>query len=339
MSPGPSGPIRGQGGAPAAAGRPLGRPSWPASAARRYDLDAGRLRAGWYSRRVRASAERGRVQGPGRAEADLGPWAVPVVIFRRQFPSGHPDVCMAISRPRGSPPDGSLQGSLDPSPDGSLNPSLNGSPRGWGTCGRWPRLVCAGQDACPATLRWSPPDRFIARRWASFVGPLRAKSWRADDSAGPAGRTRYRAHPRKPTCGYAAIPPFQCAVSYDLPMSLPSFPSTSVMFTTTAAVGGLAVTWTRCGLGARSRPRATDWPAAAAPASTLIVPATRPRRLPCSGLGWTSSGSSPSSSSSHPSRKRPERDRGARRQSTVADRAGGPPASLRRSSEGDQSLW
>ena len=27
----------------------------------------------------------------------------------------------------------------------------------------------------------SPPDRFIARRWASFVGPLRAKSWRADD--------------------------------------------------------------------------------------------------------------------------------------------------------------
>jgi hypothetical protein len=37
--------------------------------------------------------------------------------------------------------------------------------------------------------------------------------------------------------------------------------------------------------------------------------------------------------------QRAERDRGARRQSTVADRAGGPPASLRRSSEGDQSLW
>jgi hypothetical protein len=36
------------------------------------DLDAGRFRAGWYFRRVRASAERGRVQGPGRAEADLG---------------------------------------------------------------------------------------------------------------------------------------------------------------------------------------------------------------------------------------------------------------------------
>jgi hypothetical protein len=41
------------------------------------DLDAGVCRAGWYSRRVRASAERGRVQGPGRAEADLGPRAVP----------------------------------------------------------------------------------------------------------------------------------------------------------------------------------------------------------------------------------------------------------------------
>jgi hypothetical protein len=23
--------------------------------------------------------------------------------------------------------------------------------------------------------RWSPPDRFSARRWAAFVGPLRAK--------------------------------------------------------------------------------------------------------------------------------------------------------------------
>jgi hypothetical protein len=29
--------------------------------------------------------------------------------------------------------------------------------------------------ACPASLRRSPSGRFIARRWASFVGPLRAK--------------------------------------------------------------------------------------------------------------------------------------------------------------------
>jgi hypothetical protein len=54
---------------------------------------------------------------------------------------------------------------------------------------------------CPATPRWSPPDRQNARRWASFVGPLRADSWRADDRAGPAGRARHRAHPRNPGCG------------------------------------------------------------------------------------------------------------------------------------------
>jgi hypothetical protein len=35
------------------------------------------------------------------------------------------------------------------------------------------------------------PARFIARRWPFFVGPLRAKEWRADDWAGPAGRTRF----------------------------------------------------------------------------------------------------------------------------------------------------
>ena len=70
VSSGPSGPTRGQAGAPAAA---VGRlPSRLAGvAARRYDLDAGVCRAGGISRRVRASAERGRVQGPGRAEADL----------------------------------------------------------------------------------------------------------------------------------------------------------------------------------------------------------------------------------------------------------------------------
>jgi hypothetical protein len=34
--------------------------------------------------------------------------------------------------------------------------------------------------AC-ASLRRSLPDRFIARRWASFVGPLRVESWRASE--------------------------------------------------------------------------------------------------------------------------------------------------------------
>ena len=71
-----------QAGLRAAAGRPLGRLRPSASAARRYDLDAGVCRAGWYSRRARASAERGWVQGPGRAEADLGSRAHRHVQFR-----------------------------------------------------------------------------------------------------------------------------------------------------------------------------------------------------------------------------------------------------------------
>ncbi|HYY78561.1 MAG TPA: hypothetical protein VFD04_05165 [Actinomycetes bacterium] len=50
--------------------------------------------------------------------------------------------------------------------------------------------------------------RFIARRWASFVGPLRAKLRRADDSAGPVGRARIRAQSEKPIFGYAAITRF-----------------------------------------------------------------------------------------------------------------------------------
>jgi hypothetical protein len=48
---------------------------------RTNELDAGDCRAGWYSRRVRASAQRGRVQGPGRAEADFGPRTVSVALF------------------------------------------------------------------------------------------------------------------------------------------------------------------------------------------------------------------------------------------------------------------
>jgi hypothetical protein len=43
----------------------------------------------------------------------------------------------------------------------------------------------------PQALRRSPPDGFIARRWASFLGPLRAKCCRADDGAGPVGRARF----------------------------------------------------------------------------------------------------------------------------------------------------
>jgi len=56
MTTGPAGAPAGR---PTPSGRPRGRRRRP----RTYDLDAGRLRAGWYSRRTRASAERGRVQG------------------------------------------------------------------------------------------------------------------------------------------------------------------------------------------------------------------------------------------------------------------------------------
>jgi beta-glucosidase len=48
--------------------------------------------------------------------------------------------------------------------------------------------------------RWRPSDRFIARRWASFISP-RAKLWKTDD--GPALRAgRAFARIPKPGCGY-----------------------------------------------------------------------------------------------------------------------------------------
>jgi len=48
-------------------------------------------------------------------------------------------------------------------------------------------------EARPTSLCRSPPDRFIARRWASFVGPRRAESWRADDWGRPGGPGALRA--------------------------------------------------------------------------------------------------------------------------------------------------
>jgi hypothetical protein len=79
-------------------------------------------------------------------------------------------------------------------------------PRGWS----WttPKASRPGPFALvrrPASLRRSPPDRLIARRWASFVGPLRAKSWRADDQ--PALRAG-RAIARISENQSSAAPPF-----------------------------------------------------------------------------------------------------------------------------------
>jgi hypothetical protein len=147
------------------------------------------------SRRVRASAERGRVQGPGRAEVDLGPRTLPVVLFSSAIRTGHPDRSAVISSPSVSPWIAPCRGPLIPPLMGPPTPPLMGPPGGGG-----PGVAGLGLFALvrrPASLRWSPPDRFIARRWASFVGPLRAKSWRADDWAGPTGRARIRAQSQK----------------------------------------------------------------------------------------------------------------------------------------------
>jgi hypothetical protein len=105
VSSGPSGPTRGQAGAPAGRQTPQERPSWARTwRPRTNELDAGACRAGWYSRRVRASAERGRVQGPGRAEADLGPRTVPGVLLLDAIPAAAPGRSTAISRPPRLPP-------------------------------------------------------------------------------------------------------------------------------------------------------------------------------------------------------------------------------------------
>jgi hypothetical protein len=85
---------------------------------------------GGSSRRVRALAERGRVQGPGRAEADLGPRAVTDVLLPGVIASVAPERSSAILYHRSWSQDGPLQGSPL---NGSLNSSLNGSLRGEGS--------------------------------------------------------------------------------------------------------------------------------------------------------------------------------------------------------------
>jgi hypothetical protein len=65
---------------------------------------------------------------------------------------------------------------------------------------------------CLASGRARPPLAPLESVWliqrpsmGPFVGPLRAKSWRADDWAGPAGRGRFHVRCEKPGCGCAAI--------------------------------------------------------------------------------------------------------------------------------------
>jgi hypothetical protein len=49
----------------------------------------------------------------------------------------------------------------------------------------------------PATVCWSPPDRFIARRWASFLGPLRGEIVEGGRLGGLRAGRRMRAQLKK----------------------------------------------------------------------------------------------------------------------------------------------
>ena len=64
---------------------------------------SGVRRAGWQSRRARASAERGRVQGPGRAEADFGPRTSRPRYCILQFQAALQDALLRFLSPLDSP--------------------------------------------------------------------------------------------------------------------------------------------------------------------------------------------------------------------------------------------
>ena len=123
----------------------------------RTSLRPGAFGPDGISRWVRASAERGRVQGPGRAEADLCPWILPVALLTLAIPSGPPSGSTAIFRPLWTSPDRSPDHPPDPSPDGSPNPSPDWVPPGVGDL-REPASAC---------LRWSDaPLRYVGVRLA-----------------------------------------------------------------------------------------------------------------------------------------------------------------------------
>jgi hypothetical protein len=90
-----------------------------------------------------------------------------------------------------------------------LNSGLNGHIGPSGVRGSW----SLASDHFHWLGRWRPSDQLIARRWASFVSPRRAKLWKTDD--GPALRSgrAFARILRKPTCGYAANPTFNCRTS------------------------------------------------------------------------------------------------------------------------------
>jgi hypothetical protein len=76
-------------------------------------------------------------------------------------------------------------GLLIPPLMGPPTPPLMGPPGGGGPVG-------AGHGPFPLVRTLESADRFIARRWASFVGPLRTKSWRRtiQPASGPGALSR-----------------------------------------------------------------------------------------------------------------------------------------------------
>jgi hypothetical protein len=88
---------------------------------------------GGISRRVRVSAERGRVQGPGRAEADFGPRTLPTALLHLEIPNGPLDRSTGISRTTDPPRIGPRITPLIPPLMGPPTPPLMGPPGGGGS--------------------------------------------------------------------------------------------------------------------------------------------------------------------------------------------------------------
>ena len=189
-------------------------------------------RAGWYSRRVRASAERGRVQGPGRAEADLGPRTLPAELFPSVIPNALLTAQQRFRGPLTSPRIGPPRGPLIPPLMGPPTPPLMGPPGGGGPGG-----VGLGAFQQVRTLAGQGHARFLRvtlPRYATLesarsiqrpsMGLLRRSTPGEIVEGGrfsrPCGPGALRAHLRKPTCGCAAIPTFLGTESQILPVSV-----------------------------------------------------------------------------------------------------------------------
>jgi hypothetical protein len=137
VSSGPSGPTRGQAGAPAAAGRPPDRPRFRRRRRGGTSLTPAVCRAGWQFPpgeaigRTRPGAgsrpRRGRSRPPDPPRHAIHP----VIPGRLQ------DALQRFLGPRRAP--------WTVPRRGPLIPPLMGPPEGWGPCGRRPRLVCPGQ--------------------------------------------------------------------------------------------------------------------------------------------------------------------------------------------------